>query len=99
MSARYSLTVITSNCKQCSALLVAFRRANTALVESGKKLIFFAESLDKDMYNRISAEAQKTMSECSSLRKQILIHLQSHGSHHKKLTGVFGATQKTRLFD
>jgi hypothetical protein len=99
MSARYSLTVITSNCRQCSTLLAAFRDANAAFRESAKKLIFFAEGCDRDLYNRILAEYQKAMLECRSLRKQILIHLQSHGSRCKQLTGVSVATQKTRRFD
>jgi hypothetical protein len=89
MAARYSLTVV--NCKQCSTLLAAFRDANAALVETGKKVIFFAEGCDRRMYNRILAESKKTMLVCRSLRKQILIHVQSHGSRSKKLTGVSGA--------
>jgi RNase P subunit RPR2 len=91
VAARYSLTVVTSNCKKCSTLLAAFRNANAALVETGKKIIFYAEGCDTHMYNRISAEYQKTMLECRSLRKQILIHVQSHGSRCKKLTGASGA--------
>jgi hypothetical protein len=71
---------VVTNCEQCSDLVAGYHNAIAALAESGKRLAEVADRRERDLYKRLSEEYQRVFSECRALRKELLIHLQSHST-------------------
>jgi hypothetical protein len=71
---------VVTSCEECSDLIAGYHDALAVLVESGKRLTKAADGRERDLYKRLLDEYQRIFSECKALRKQLLIHLQSHST-------------------